>query len=86
MTSYLKSTPNRDGFFGDYGGAELPPPLVPHFKEIREAYDKISKSAEFIRDLRYVRKHFQGRPTPISHLKNLSESSGGRRFMPNARI
>ena len=77
MTSYLKSTPNRDGFFGDYGGAELPPPLVPHFKEIREAYDKISKSAEFIRDLRYVRKHFQGRPTPISHLKNLSESSGG---------
>ncbi len=77
MTSYLKSHPDRDGFFGDYGGAELPPPLVPHFKEIREAYDKISKSAEFIRDLRYIRKHFQGRPTPISYLKNISDACGG---------
>ncbi len=77
MTSYLKNTPNQDGFFGDYGGAQLPPPLEPHFKEIREAYDNISKSSEFIRDLRYIRKHFQGRPTPVSHLKNLSNLAGG---------
>ena len=77
MSSYLKSHPTRDGFFGDYGGAELPPVLEPHFKAIGEAYDKISKSAEFIRDLRYVRKHFQGRPTPVSHLKNLSDMCGG---------
>lgn len=77
MASYLKSVPNRDGFFGDYGGAMLPPPLEPHFAEIRKAYDKISKSSEFINELRYVRKHFQGRPTPISHFKNLSDISGG---------
>ncbi len=50
--SYLKTMPNRDGYFGDYGGAMLPPPLEPHFKEIREAYDRISKSADYIRDLR----------------------------------
>lgn len=75
--SYLKNTPTRDGFFGEYGGAMLPPPLEPHFKEIGEAYDRLSKSAEYIADLRYIRKHFQGRPTPISHFKNLSELSGG---------
>ncbi|MDF1620776.1 tryptophan synthase subunit beta [Pseudothioclava nitratireducens] len=74
---YLKSTPDRNGFFGEYGGADLPPPLVPHFKEITEAYDRIAHSAEFIRDLRYIRKHFQGRPTPISYLKNLSDDCGG---------
>jgi len=77
MTSYLKSTPTRDGFFGEYGGAQLPPPLVPHFKEIRAAYDKISKSADFINELRFIRKHFQGRPTPISYLKRLSDMCGG---------
>ncbi|NRB18195.1 MAG: tryptophan synthase subunit beta [Rhodobacteraceae bacterium] len=77
MTSYLKTMPNSEGFFGEYGGAQLPPPLVPHFKEIREAYEKISKSSDFIRDLRYIRKHFQGRPTPVSHLKNLSDLAGG---------
>lgn len=75
--SYLKSTPNKDGYFGDYGGAMVPPPLEPHFKAIREAYDRISKSADFIRELRYIRKHFQGRPTPVSHLRNLSDRLGG---------
>lgn len=74
---YLKSTPTRDGWFGDYGGAMLPPPLEPHFKEIREAYDQLSKSSEFLTELRLIRKHFQGRPTPISYLKNLSELCGG---------
>jgi tryptophan synthase beta subunit len=77
MSSYLKSTPDRDGFFGEYGGAMLPPPLIPHFKEITDAYDRLSKSAEYLNDLRYIRKHFQGRPTPISYLRNLSEMSGG---------
>ncbi|MCE5974478.1 tryptophan synthase subunit beta [Sinirhodobacter sp. WL0062] len=74
---YLKSTPNTEGFFGEYGGADLPPPLVPHFKEITDAYLRLSKSADFIAELRYIRKHFQGRPTPVSHLKNLSDLCGG---------
>jgi len=77
MTQYFKSHPNRDGFFGEYGGAMLPPPLVPHFKDICDAYDRLSKSAEYLSELKYIRKHFQGRPTPISYLRNLSEKSGG---------
>ena len=77
---YLKTTPNKDGFFGNYGGADLPPPLVPHFKEITEAYERISKSADFIAELRFIRKHFQGRPTPVSYLKNLSDLCGGARI------
>ncbi|PCJ75706.1 MAG: tryptophan synthase subunit beta [Rhodobacteraceae bacterium] len=77
MAKYLETTPNSDGFFGDYGGAMLPPPLEPHFAEIRAAYAELSKSPEFLEELRYIRKHFQGRPTPISHLKNLSVMSGG---------
>lgn len=77
MTSYLKSHPTRDGFFGQYGGADLPPPLVPHFKAIGEAYDRISRSTDFIRELRAIRKNFQGRPTPISYLGNLSRKLGG---------
>ncbi len=77
MKNYLKTYPNRDGYFGDYGGAFLPPELEPHFAEIAKAYDRLSKSANYLNDLKYIRKHFQGRPTPISHLKNLSEQIGG---------
>ncbi|NQV47098.1 MAG: tryptophan synthase subunit beta [Rhodospirillaceae bacterium] len=77
MKGYLKSFPDRDGFFGKYGGAFIPPELVPHFKGISEAYDKLSKSTAYLNELKYIRKHFQGRPTPISHLKNLSDEIGG---------
>ena len=77
MKDYLKSFPDRNGNFGRYGGAILPPPLVPHFKKIAQAYDRLSKSAEFLNELRYIRKNFQGRPTPISYLKNISEDIGG---------
>lgn len=44
--------------------------------EITEAYFTICKSSEFIAELRRIRKEFQGRPTPISHLKRLSDSLG----------
>ncbi len=77
MTSYLKSTPDSDGFFGEYGGAMLPPPLIPHFKELTETYERVSQSREFLDELKYIRKHFQGRPTPISHFRNLSKKYGG---------
>jgi tryptophan synthase beta subunit len=77
VTSYLETTPTSEGFFGEYGGAMLPPPLVPHFAEIQEAYDRLWNSSEFMEELRHIRKHFQGRPTPISHFRNLSKLSGG---------
>ncbi|WP_310620234.1 tryptophan synthase subunit beta [Flexibacterium corallicola] len=77
MKNYLKQFPNREGYFGEYGGAFLPPQLEPHFKAIGEAYDQISGDASYINELRYIRKHYQGRPTPVSHARNLSAKIGG---------
>ncbi|MES0868716.1 tryptophan synthase subunit beta [Pseudovibrio sp. SCP19] len=76
MDNYLKEFPNKEGYFGEYGGAFLPPELVPQFEEIAKAYDKISGDASYINELRYIRKHFQGRPTPVSHARNLSNRIG----------
>jgi tryptophan synthase beta chain len=75
--SYLESNPNQEGFFGKYGGSFIPPQLEGAFKEINEAYDKLSKSFDFLNELKNIRKHYQGRPTPISYAKNLSEYCGG---------
>ena len=44
--------------------------------EITEAYQTICKSSKFISELRRIRKEFQGRPTPISHLERLSNKLG----------
>jgi len=38
-----KNSPNVEGFFGEYGGAFLPPPLVPIMEEITQRYEELKK-------------------------------------------
>ena len=74
--NYFKNYPDHDGFFGKYGGCYVSDELKVAMEEITEAYYTICKSAKFINELRRIRKEFQGRPTPISHLERLSNSIG----------
>ncbi len=69
--------PDENGFFGKYGGKFLPPQLEKPFAEIIEAYHRIENDAAFIAELRSIRKHFQGRPTPVYHARTLSLTNGG---------
>jgi tryptophan synthase beta chain len=48
---------------------------------ITDAYYSISKSHQFISDLRNIRKHFQGRPTPVYYARTLSNELGGRIYL-----
>src|SRR5512145_617467 len=81
MTDYFKSNPNPQGFYGEYGGSFIPPELQREMDRIAEAYYAISKSHEFISELRSIRKHFQGRPTPVYYAKRLSNKYGGRIYL-----
>jgi tryptophan synthase beta chain len=74
--NYLKNYPNEAGYFGKYGGAYVNDDLRRAMDEIRQAYYTICKSRDFIAELRRIRREFQGRPTPITHLKRLSASIG----------
>ena len=74
--TYFKHYPDNEGYFGKFGGAYVSPELKKAMEEITEAYFTICKSSKFISELRRIRRDFQGRPTPISHLERLSESLG----------
>ena len=74
--TYLKKFPDKNGYFGEYGGQFLPPELIPAFKEIDDAYEEICHSAQFINELRRIRREFQGRPTPVYHCERLSKHFG----------
>lgn len=74
--TYFKNYPDKDGFFGKYGGCYISDELKAAMEEITDAYFTICKSRKFINELRRIRKEFQGRPTPISHLERLSNSLG----------
>ena len=74
--NYLKEFPSQDGFFGEYGGSYITDELKAAFKEADDAYEAICHSAQFINELRRIRKEFQGRPTPVYHCERLSKIFG----------
>jgi tryptophan synthase beta chain len=79
--NYFKKYPNAEGFFNEYGGAFIPPVLEAEMKKISDAYHTISKSHNFISELRSIRKHYQGRPTPVYFCNRLSEKYGARIYL-----
>ncbi len=78
--TYLKNYPDQNGYFGKFGGSYISPDLQKAMEEITESYYTICKSRKFIAELRRIRKEFQGRPTPISHLERLSNEQGDVQF------
>ena len=81
MSDYFKTYPDAKGNYGQYGGSFIPPNLQTEMEKITDAYYSISKSHEFISELRSIRKHFQGRPTPVYFAKRLSDEYGGRIYL-----
>ena len=77
---YLRQFPDKNGFFGRFGGSDVPPDIARECERIREAYLTIGNSYDFVTQLRDIRKHFQGRPTPVYYAKRLTETIGGGRI------
>ena len=76
----VRNQPDAKGFFGRFGGSFIPPELQREMDTIHSAYLRICRSHDFIRELRSIRTHFQGRPTPVYYCRNLSDAIGGARL------
>jgi len=74
--TYFKHYPDKNGYFGKYGGSFIAENLQAAMDEITNAYFTICQSRKFIDELRRIRKEFQGRPTPVTHLERLSHKLG----------
>lgn len=69
--------PDRNGFFGEYGGQIIPEFLSKVMNDINDAYLKIRDSADFQNELAALYQHYVGRPSPIYHARRLSAEYGG---------
>ena len=78
FNTYFNNYPDKNGYFGKYGGVYIDEKLKAAMAEITEAYYSICQSRKFIAELRRIRKEFQGRPTPVTHLERLSDALGGK--------
>ena len=79
LTKDLNTTnlPDQSGYFGEFGGAYIPPQLQSVMDEITNAYQEIVQDPSFLQELSSLQKHYVGRPSPVYYAKRLSEAVGG---------
>ncbi|WP_297747784.1 tryptophan synthase subunit beta [uncultured Tessaracoccus sp.] len=68
---------NAEGFFGEYGGAHLPPHLVAPIAEVRDAYAEARQDPEFMDEYQRLLRTYVGRPSLLYFAENLTRELGG---------
>ena len=64
---------DKDGFYGDFGGAFIPELLYPNVEELRTRYLEIIGSGSFKDEFDRLLREYVGRPTPLCPAHRLSE-------------
>ena len=64
---------DKDGFYGEFGGAFIPEMLYHNVNELKKKYLGIIESDEFQKEFKSLLKDYVGRPTPLYFAKRLSE-------------
>ena len=64
---------DKNGYYGEFGGAFIPEMLYPNVKELEDNYLKIMGSEDFKKEFNALLKDYVGRPTPLYFAKRLSE-------------
>ena len=76
-----KFHPDKNGYFGQFGGAFVPELLFPNVKELEDNYIQIIESEEFQQEYKSLLKDYVGRPSPLYLAKRLSEKYGGHIYL-----
>ena len=79
-TAELVNIPDKEGYFGEYGGVFLPPELQKIMEEITAEYNAIRESPEFQEELKSLYQHYVGRPSPIFYAESLTKEAGGAKI------
>ena len=80
MPNTQTAMPDKNGYFGEYGGQIIPPDLIKIMNEINDAYDEIIEMESFKTELQTLYADYVGRPSPIYFAKRLTEHCGGARI------
>ena len=73
----IAGLPDEHGHFGPYGGIFVAETLMEPLDELRLAYEKYSKDADFLAELDSDFKQYVGRPSPVYFAERLSREIGG---------
>lgn len=77
---HTENMPDNNGCFGSYGGSYIPQDLEAALNEIKEAYQKVSKDPNFVKELKFLNEHYTGRPSPVYFAERLTNAVGGAKI------
>ena len=67
---------DKNGYYGEFGGAYIPEMLYPNVEELRQRHLAITQEPEFQKEFQYLLKEYVGRPTPLYRAARLSAHFG----------
>ncbi|MBR4003833.1 MAG: tryptophan synthase subunit beta [Clostridia bacterium] len=70
----------KKGYFGEFGGSYVSPEMQKELNKIEKQYNELKNNKDFKKELNYLRKYYQGRPTPLYYCKKLTEKIGGAKI------
>jgi len=69
--------PDKQGFFGQFGGKFVPETLMAALDEFELAYKQVKRDRGFRAELERILKEFVGRPTPLTETPKFAALCGG---------
>ena len=72
---------DKDGYYGEFGGAFVPEVLHKCTEQLQQAYAGIIECDDFQREYRSLLRDYVGRPSPLYEARKLSAKYGARIFL-----
>jgi tryptophan synthase beta chain len=72
---------DKNGYYGQFGGAYIPEMLYPNVEELRGRYLEIIREPGFQEEFQQLLRDYVGRPTPLYLARRLSERFGTRIYL-----
>ena len=63
---------DKEGYYGEFGGAYIPEMLYPNTEELRNSYLEITSRESFKKEFDQLLRDYVGRPTPLYKAERLS--------------
>ena len=76
----MYNQPDKDGFYGKFGGQFVPEILMTAVHELEEAYEASQKDEKFQEEFNDLLKNYVGRESPLYFAKRLTEFAGGAKI------
>jgi tryptophan synthase beta chain len=80
MTNSLRTQPDTDGHFGQFGGRYVAETLMPLILDLEKEYRRAKTDPAFEEEFQYLLRQYVGRPNPLYFAERLTEDLGGAKI------